>query len=98
MLLESFMANVDEGYVIVPRLVARTGYITYDFRGMTPAEIGAWKIAITIPQVRRAHPDTAAGYLSILQSLGIRSALSRTAASLGIRAEYNSKPLSRRLK
>lgn len=98
MLLESFKANVDGGYVIVPGIVPHMGYISYDFNGMTPDEISAWKFAVTIPQVRRAHPVTAEDYLSVLQGLGVRAALAGTAASHAIRAEYDAKPLSRRMK
>lgn len=98
MLLEAFKARTDTGYVIVPRIVTHTGYISYDFTGMAPAEIGVWKIAVTIPQVRRARPETADEYLSVLQSLGIRAALAGTDASHAIRAEYHATPLSRRLK
>lgn len=98
MLLESFKANVDDGYVIVPGIVPHSGYISYDFKGMTPDEINAWKFAVTIPQVRRARPATAEDYLSVLQGLGVRAALAGTDASHAIREEYNVKPLSRRMK
>lgn len=98
MLLESFKANVDDGYVIVPGIVPHTGYISYDFKGMTRDEINAWKFAITIPQVRKAHPVTRKGYLDVLQELGIRAALAGSDACRAIRAEYHSTPLSRRLK
>ena len=99
MLLEAFIANSDTGYVIVPRMKKNpSGFIVYDFTGMTPDEVEAWKLVITIPQVLRAHPLTSEEYLSAIQNLGMRSALAGTEASHAVRAEYNATPLSRRLK
>lgn len=98
MLLEAFKANTDAGYVIVPVIVPHNGYISYNFTGMTASEVRAWQIACALPQVRRAHPATADGYLSLIQNLGIRAALSGSDAAHALRAEYHSKPLSRRIK
>ena len=98
MLLESFKANTDAGYVLVPYVISHHGYLSYNFAGMTPAEIEVWKLAVTIPQVRKAHPETSADYLRILQNLGIRAVLAAADSCPAIRAEYHSKPLSRRMK
>ena len=98
MLLESFKASSDAGYVIVPRTESHTGYISYNYTGMMPAEVSAWKNAITIPEVRRAHPTTGEDYIRVLQQLGIRCALAGTEACHVLRAEYHSTPLYRRIK
>ena len=98
MLLESFKANSDAGYIIIPRMVSHSGYIAYKYAGMSVAEVAAWKQAISIPEVRHAAPTTEEGYLRILQSLGIRCAIHRTDACRALRREYNSTPLYRRIK
>lgn len=98
MLLESFKAGSDSGYLIVPKIVEHTGYISYSFSGMSSAEVAAWQKAVTIPEVRRLKPLTAEDYLKALQTLGIRCALSGTEACRILRAEYHSQPLSRRTK
>lgn len=98
MLLESFKAGSDSGYVIVPAIVEHPGYISYDYSGMAPAEVSAWKNAVTIPEVRRMRPLTAEDYLKALQSLGIRCALAGTEACRVLRMEYHAQPLSRRIK
>ena len=98
MLLESLRANSSSGYIIVPRMIPHKGYISDNYAGMTREEIAAWKEAITVPEVRRAHPTTGEGYMRVLQGLGIRCALSGTGEDLALRAEYNSIPLHRRLK
>ena len=98
MLLESLKANSSSGYIIVPRMIPHEGYISYNYAGMTREEISAWKEALTVPEVRRAHPTTGEGYVRILQGLGLRCALAGTGVALALRAEYNSIPLFRRLK
>lgn len=98
MLLESLKANSSSGYIIVPRIIPHEGYISYNYAGMTPAEISAWKEVLTVPEVRRSHPTTGEGYMCALQRLGLRCALAGTGAALDLRAEYNSTPLFRRLK
>lgn len=96
MLLEAFCAVAR--YVIVPGMRQTACYATYDFSGMSADEVGTWKLAITVPQIRKAHATTPAEYLAALQDLGIRAALSGTDASAALRIEYNSKPMLRRLK
>lgn len=96
MLLEAFCATAQ--YVIVPRMKSNTCYATYDFLGMSAEEVGAWKLAITIPQVRKAHAITPEAYLDTLQGLGIRAAISGTDACYALREEYNLKPTLRRMK
>lgn len=98
MLLESLKANSSSGYIIVPRMIPHEGYLTYNYAGMTREEISAWKEALTVPEVRRAHPMTGEGYVRVLQGLGLRCALAGTGVALALRAEYNSTPLFRRLK
>ena len=98
MLLESFKASSDGGYVIIPLMVAHDGYISYKYGGMMQAKVSAWKQAITIPEVRHAAPTTSEGYLKILQALGIRCAIHRTDACTALRKEYKSIPLHRRIK
>lgn len=98
MLLESFKASSDAGYVIVPGIESHTGYISYNYAGMTPAEASAWKNVITIPEVRRARPTTGEDYIRVLQQLGIRCAKAGTEACHVLRAEYHSTPLYRRTK
>lgn len=98
MLLEALKARSDNGYVIVPGVVSHTGYISYDYSGLTPAEVSVWKEVITIPEVRKMKPFTSKDYLKVLQSLGIRCALAGTEACHVLRAEYHHNPLSRRTK
>lgn len=98
MLLESFKASSDAGYVIIPRIVSYPGYIAYNYAGMPHSEISAWKQALSIPEVRHAAPNTEEGYLKILQGLGIRCAIYGTDACRALRKEYNSTPLYRRIK
>lgn len=98
MLLESFKANSDSGYVIIPAMSARIGYLQYDYMDMTPEEVEAWKYAITIPEVRRSHSVTATAYMKVLQGLGIRCAHAGTDACRVLRAEHNATPLCRREK
>lgn len=98
MLLASFKANSDSGYVIIPRIASHTGYISYNYAGMTPAEVSAWKNAITVPEVRRSHPRNAEDYQKVLQGLGIRCTMAGTEACRILRAEYHSTPFHRRTK
>jgi hypothetical protein len=98
MLLETFKAVSDSGYVIIPVIVVHVGYISYDYSGMEPAEVSAWKDVITIPEVRRMRSFTADDYQKTLQSLGIRCALVGTVGCRVLRAKYHSQPLSRRIK
>lgn len=96
MLFEAFCAVAR--YVIVPGMRQNACYATYDFSGMTRAEIDVWRLATTVPRIRKAHAATPAAYLAALQDLGIRAALSGTDACVALRIEYNSKPMLRRLK
>ena len=98
MLLESFKAGSDAGYVLIPRMVPRTGYIAYNYAGMAPDEIQAWKNVVTVPEVKRARPATEESYMKVLQALGIRCAVAGTESSHALRAEFNAIPLHRRLK
>lgn len=98
MLLESFKASSDAGYVIVPGMSARTGYLQFDYRGMTEEEVAAWKYAITIPEVRRSHATTPDAYMKVLQGLGIRCAPKGSEGCQSLRKEFNSTPLYRREK
>ena len=98
MLLESFKANSDSGYVIVPIIKEHSGYLAFIYKGMCAAEIAAWKSIITVPEVRAAHAHTEEDYLKVIQALGIRSAISGTDACRILRQEYHSTPLYRRLR
>lgn len=98
MLLESFKAGSDAGYVIIPGMSERIGYVQYNYAGMTAREVSAWKHAITIPEVRRSHPETPDAYIKVLQGLGIRCAVAGTEACTALRQEYNAIPLHRREK
>lgn len=96
MLLETFKASRDSEYVIIPKFVPYPGYISYDYSGMTPFEASAWKNVITVPEVRRAHPNNAEDYQKVLSGLGIRCALAGTEAHRILRSEYHSTPFYRR--
>lgn len=96
MQLETFCIN--SRYTIIPRMALNPCYITYDYSGMTRAEINTWKDVIAIAQVRRAKASTPEEYLEALQNLGIRAALVGTAACDALRVEYNASPMLRRMK